>query len=313
MDLKADDDQKIAPDLTTGEIGWQSAPTVVGDKVLIGSAFREGFTPTSFKNNKGSARAYDVRTGKKIWEFHTIPQKGEPGAETWLDNSNDYTGNTGVWTEMTADPVAGLAYLPVEQPTSDFYGGKRPGNGLYGDSLVAVDLNTGKVKWYFQLIHHEIWDYDMSSAPLLMDINVDGKPIKAVAAPPRWACSMSSIASPASRSGRSRKESGKGHAPGEWYAPTQPIPTKPAPYTRTGVDDRRSDRFHARHACRGAGSGQEIQDRSDLHAAGCLPIPTAPSPPSWWARPMAAPTGRVAPSIRKTTPSMSMAAMPACR
>ena len=101
----------------------------MGDKVLIGSAFREGFTPTSYKNNKGSARAYDVRTGKKIWEFHTIPQKGEPGAETWLDNSNEYTGNTGVWTEMTADPVAGLAYLPVEQPTSDFYGGKRPGNG----------------------------------------------------------------------------------------------------------------------------------------------------------------------------------------
>ena len=89
VDLKADDDQKIEPDLTTGEIGWQSAPTVVGDKVLIGSAFREGFTPTSFKNNKGSARAYDVRTGKKIWEFHTIPQKGEPGAETWLDDSND--------------------------------------------------------------------------------------------------------------------------------------------------------------------------------------------------------------------------------
>src|SRR6202790_1563641 len=136
VDLKADDDQKIEPDLTTGEIGWQSAPTVAGDLILIGSAFREGFTPASFKNNKGSARAYDVRTGKKIWEFHTIPQKGEPGAETWLDNSKPNTGNTGVWTEMTADPVAGLAYIPVEQPTSDFYGGKRPGNGLYGDSLV---------------------------------------------------------------------------------------------------------------------------------------------------------------------------------
>ena len=103
VDLKADDDQKIFPDLTTGEIGWQSAPTVVGDQVLVGSAFREGFTPASYKNNKGSARAYDVRTGKKIWEFHTIPQKGEPGAETWLDNSNEYTGNTGVWTEISAD------------------------------------------------------------------------------------------------------------------------------------------------------------------------------------------------------------------
>src|SRR6201985_2633093 len=179
VDLKADDDQKISPDLTTGEIGLHSTPTVVGDRVLVGSAFREGFTPTSYKNNKGSARAYDVRTGKKIWEFHTIPQKGEPGAETWLDNSNEYTGNTGVWTEITADPEAGLAYLPVESPTSDFYGGKRPGANLYGNSLVAVDINTGKPKWHFQFIHHEVWDYDMSSAPLLMDITVNGKQIKA--------------------------------------------------------------------------------------------------------------------------------------
>src|SRR6204780_1871132 len=183
VDLKQDDDQKIEPDLTTGEIGWQSAPTVAGDEVLIGSAFREGFTPTSYRNNKGSARAYDVRTGRKIWEFHTIPQKGEPGYETGLKGSAEYTGNTGIWTEITADPEAGLAYLPVESPTSDFYGGTRPGNGLYGNALVAVDLKTGKMKWFFQTIHHEIWDYDLSSAPLLMDINVGGKPIKAPAEP----------------------------------------------------------------------------------------------------------------------------------
>ncbi len=229
IDLKADDDQKIEPDLTTGEIGWQSAPTVVGDEILVGSSFREGFTPTSFKNNKGSARAFDVRTGKKLWEFHTIPQKGEPGAETWLDNSNTYSGNTGVWTEMTADPQAGLAYLPVEQPTSDFYGGKRPGNGLYGDSLVAVDLKTGKVRWYFQFIHHEIWDYDMSSAPLLMDITVDGKPIKAVAEPSKMGMLyvFDRITGKPVWPIPERKVE-KGTAPGEWYAPTQPIPTKPS-------------------------------------------------------------------------------------
>jgi glucose dehydrogenase len=236
VDLKATDDQKIEPDLTTGEIGWQSAPTVVGDEILVGSSFREGFTPTSFKNNKGSARAYDVRTGRKLWEFHTIPQKGEPGAETWLDNSNTYTGNTGVWTEMTADPEAGLAYLPVEQPTSDFYGGKRPGNGLYGDSLVAVDLKTGKMKWYFQFIHHEIWDYDMSSAPLLMDITVNGKPIKAVAEPSKMGMLyvFDRITGKPVWPIPERKVE-KGTAPGEWYAPTQPIPTRPAAYTRTGV------------------------------------------------------------------------------
>jgi quinoprotein glucose dehydrogenase len=236
VDLKATDDQKVLPDLTTGEIGWQAAPTVVGDEVLVGSAFREGFTPSSYRNNKGSARAYDVRSGKKLWEFHTIPQKGEPGYDTWLNGSADYTGNTGVWTEMTADPVAGLAYLPVESPTSDFFGGKRPGNNLYANSLVAVDLKTGKMKWFFQFIHHEVWDYDMSSAPLLMDITVKGKPVKAVAEPtkqgmlyvfdritgkPVWPIP--------------EKPAPKGDVPGEWYAPTQPIPSKPVAYSRTGI------------------------------------------------------------------------------
>jgi quinoprotein glucose dehydrogenase len=236
VDLKADDNQKISPDLTTGEIGWQSAPTVAGDVVLVGSAFREGFTPTSFKNNKGSARGFDVRTGKKLWQFNTIPQKGEPGAQTWLNNSNEYTGNTGIWTEMTADPDAGLAYLPVEQPTADFYGGYRPGAGLYGNSLVAVDLKTGKVKWYFQLIHHEVWDYDMSSAPLLMDITVNGKSIKAVAAPSKmgFLYVFDRITGKPVWPIPERKVE-KGDAPGEWYSPTQPIPTRPAAYARTGV------------------------------------------------------------------------------
>ncbi|MBN9544616.1 MAG: PQQ-binding-like beta-propeller repeat protein [Alphaproteobacteria bacterium] len=239
IDLKADDTQKIEPDLTTGEIGWQSAPTVAGDVVLVGSAFREGFTPTSFKNNKGSARGFDARTGKKLWQFNTIPQKGQPGAETWLNDSNVTAGNTGIWTEMTADVEAGIAYLPVEQPTSDFYGGHRPGNGLYGNSLVAVDLKTGKEKWHFQFIHHEIWDYDMSSAPLLMDINVNGKPIKAVAEPSKmgYLYVFDRITGKPVWPIPERKVE-KGDAPGEWYSPTQPIPTKPAPYARTGVSEK---------------------------------------------------------------------------
>jgi len=238
VDLKADTDQTIKPDLTSGEIGWQSAPTVVGDKVLVGSAFREGFTPTTADNNKGSARAYDVRTGRKIWEFHPIPRKGEFGYDTWLNGSAERTGNTGVWTEMTADPEAGLVYLPVESPTSDFYGGTRPGNNLYGNSLVAVDIETGKVKWFYQFIHHEIWDYDMSSPPLLMDITVGGKPIKAVAEPSK----MGMLYVFDRITGKPvwpivEKKVAKGDVPGEWYAPTQPIPTKPAPYARTGVSE----------------------------------------------------------------------------
>jgi len=238
VDLKADSDQAIKPDLTSGEIGWQSAPTVAGDKVLVGSSFREGFTPSTADNNKGTARAYDVHSGRKVWEFHTIPRKGEPGYETWLNGSAEHTGNTGVWTEITADPDAGLVYLPVESPTSDFYGGTRPGNNLYGNSLVAVDINTGKVKWFYQFIHHEIWDYDMSSAPLLTDITVGGKPIKAVAEPSK----MGFLYVFDRITGKPvwpipEKKVPKGDVPGEWYAPTQPIPSKPAAYARTGVSE----------------------------------------------------------------------------
>ncbi len=238
VDLKADDDQKITPDLVTGEIGLHAAPTVAGDLVLVGSAFREGFTPSSGDNNKGSARAYDVRTGKKVWEFHTIPSKGEPGYETWMGGSADHTGNTGVWAQITADTKAGLAYLPVESPTSDFFGGKRPGANVYSDSLVAVDLKTGKVKWYFQFIHHDIWDYDMSSAPLLMDINVKGKPVEAVAVPSK----MGYLYVFDRITGKPvwpipEKPVPQGHVPGEWYSPTQPIPSKPAAYSRTGLTE----------------------------------------------------------------------------
>jgi glucose dehydrogenase len=224
-------DQPI--DLETGEIGLHSTPTVVKDTIIVGSAMKEGMTIETHNNTKGLVRAFDVRTGKMLWNFHTIPRPGEPGNETWLDNSWATNGNTGVWTQITVDEDLGLVYLPVESPTSDFYGGHRPGNNLYGESLVCVDLATGKMKWYFQFVHHAIWDHDMSSAPLIADIVVDGKPIKAVAVPskqsflyvfdrvtgkPVWP--IEEVPMP------------KGDVPGEWYAPTQPIPTKPPAYAR---------------------------------------------------------------------------------
>ncbi len=183
VDLKLDDDQEIFPDLTIGEIGIQSAPVVAKDTVIIGAAFREGMTPKSMRNNKGYVRGFDVRTGKRLWIFHTIPKKGEFGYDTWEKGSAEYTGNTGVWTQITVDEQLGLVYLPVESPTSDFYGGHRPGNNLFGESLVCVDLKTGERKWHFQLVHHPLWDMDISSAPILADITVDGRPVKAVAQP----------------------------------------------------------------------------------------------------------------------------------
>jgi len=183
VDLKLEDDQTIFPDLTTGEIGIQSAPVVAKDTIIVGAAFKEGMTPKSYRNNKGYVRGFDVRTGKRLWIFHTIPVKGEFGYDSWLNGSAEVTGNTGVWTQVSVDEELGLAYLPVESPTGDYYGGHRPGNNLYGESLVCVDLKTGQRKWHFQLVHHPLWDMDISSAPLLADINVNGRMIKAVAQP----------------------------------------------------------------------------------------------------------------------------------
>src|SRR5690349_4551711 len=236
VDLKVNDDQEILPDLTTGEIGIQSAPVVAKDTVIIGAAFREGMTPKSMRNNKGYVRGFDVKTGKRLWIFHTIPVKSEAGYETWENGSAEYTGNTGVWTQISVDEQLGLVYLPVESPTGDYYGGHRPGNNLYGESLVCVDLKTGQRKWHYQLVHHPLWDMDISSGPLLADINVNGKTVKAVAQPtkqgflyvfdrvtgqPVWPIEERPVE--------------KGSVPGEWYSPTQPYPSKPPIYSRNGV------------------------------------------------------------------------------
>ena len=118
-------------------------------------------------NTKGLVRAFDVRTGKLLWTFNTIPRPGEFGNETWENGSWATNGNTGVWTQITADAELGLVYLPVETPTSDYYGGQRPGDNLFAESLVCVDLKTGERKWHYQLVHHPIWDFDISSAPIL--------------------------------------------------------------------------------------------------------------------------------------------------
>src|SRR6187200_901038 len=167
-------------DLETGEIGLHSTPTVVKDTIIVGSSMKEGMTITTHNNTKGLVRAYDARTGKVLWTFNTIPRPGEFGNDTWENDSWAVNGNAGVWTQITADEELGLVYLPVETPTSDFYGGHRPGNNLFAESLVAVDLRTGQRKWHYQFVHHPIWNFDMSSSPILMDINVNGRNIKAV-------------------------------------------------------------------------------------------------------------------------------------
>ena len=234
VDLKLEDDQPI--DLENGEIGLHAAPVIAGDVIIVGAAHLPGGLPKSRIHEKGYIRGYDVKTGKRLWIFHTIPEAGEFGYNTWEKDSASYTGNAGVWAQMTVDEELGLVYLPVELPTGDYYGGHRPGSGLFGESLVALDYRTGKRKWHYQLVHHGMWDMDIPCAPILVDITVNGRAIKAVAQPtkqgfvyvfdrvtgePVWPI----VERPAP----------KGDVPGEWYSPTQPIPTKPPAFDRQGV------------------------------------------------------------------------------
>jgi quinoprotein glucose dehydrogenase len=238
LDLKAGavfgNNQPI--DLETGEIGLHSTPTIIQDMVLVGSSFKEGMTVTTSNNTKGLVRAFDVRTGKKVWQFNTIPRPGEFGNDTWENDSWAINGNTGVWTQITADVEAGLVYLPVESPTSDFYGGKRPGNNLFGESLVAVDLKTGVRKWHFQFVHHPVWDHDMSSWGLLADVTIDGRARKIIAVPSKqgWLYVFDRITGQPIWPIVETKVP-QSDVPGEKTAATQPIPTKPPPYSRTFV------------------------------------------------------------------------------
>jgi quinoprotein glucose dehydrogenase len=223
-------------DLEKSEIGLHSTPTVVGDLVIVGSSMFEGLGYTYSTNVKGNVRAFDVRTGKKVWQFDTMPGPGEKYHETWEDGSWGWTGNTGVWTQITADPAAGLVYLAVESPTIDEYGGNRKGDNLFAESLVAVDLKTGKYKWHFQFVHHPIWDHDMSSAPLLIDTTIDGKPRKVVAVPSKqgWLYCFDRITGVPIWPIEERPVP-QSTMYGEKTAKTQPFVTKPPAYSRTHV------------------------------------------------------------------------------
>jgi quinoprotein glucose dehydrogenase len=217
-------------------IGNSSPALVVGDVVIVGPAHEVAMRPPSKANIKGDVRGFDARTGKLLWTFHTIPERGEPGYETWLDGSAEYTGNAGVWAAMAADPELGLVYLPTEAPLSDLYGGERPGNNLYGTSLVCVDARTGERVWHYQLIHHDIWDWDNPTAPILMDIVVDGRPIKAVAQITKqaWVYTFDRVTGEPVWPIEERPVPAS-DVPGEWTSPTQPFPTKPPPFDRQGV------------------------------------------------------------------------------
>lgn len=234
VDLKLMHDAELDPELS--RIGASSPPIVVGDVIIVGAAFPSGASPPTKEMPAGNATAYDARTGERRWVFHTIPRPGEFGHDTWEDNSWTYTGNVGVWAPMSADPDLGYVYLPVEAPTGDYYGGHRPGDNLFSQSLVCLDAATGERVWHFQTVHHGIWDYDLPAAPILLDVDYGGETIPIVAqitkqgftfvfdrrdGTPIWPIEERAVPS--------------GDVPGETYAPTQPHPTLPVPFAMQGT------------------------------------------------------------------------------
>ncbi len=213
-----------------------SPPLICRDVVVVGASISDG--PTTKEMPRGDVQAFDVRTGKPAWVFHTIPQAGEYGNETWENESWKYTGNANVWTIMSADDDLGYIYLPVSTPTNDWYGGHRLGNNLFAESLVCLEAKTGKRVWHFQTVHHGVWDYDLPAAPILCDVTVGGRRVRAVAqltktgftfvfdrvtGKPIWPIEERAV--PAST------------VPGERLSPTQPFPTKPAPYEIQGATE----------------------------------------------------------------------------
>ena len=224
-------------DLVRAPIGSSSPPIVVDGIVVVGSALPSGSAPPSPEMPPGHVRGFDAVTGQLRWTFHTIPQPGEYGNDTWENDSWAYTGNAAVWTALSADPALGYVYLPVELGTGDYYGGHRPGENLFSQSLVAVNATTGERVWHYQTVHHGIWDYDPPAAPVLVDLVVDGQEIPAIAlitkqtftfvldrqtGEPVWPIEERPVA--------------QTNVPGERTAPTQPFPTRPPPYDRQGVD-----------------------------------------------------------------------------
>jgi glucose dehydrogenase len=219
-----------------------NGPIVVGDVIVVGGngggkaggGYGDGGPET--QSTPEDIRGYDVLTGKQLWQFHILPHAGEPGHDTWGKGSADIVGNMAAWAPLSADEQLGYVYVPLSAPTNSYYGGHRPGNNLYSDSLLALNAKTGKLIWHFQMVHHDLWDYDNASAPTLGDITVDGKKIRAVMQPnktgflfvldrtngkPVWPILEKPVP--------------QGILPGEETSPTQPFPTKPPAFDRQGI------------------------------------------------------------------------------
>lgn len=221
-----------------GTIGASSPATIVGDVIVVGSAHHVGLRPPSRINTPGDIRGFDARTGELLWTFKTIPEAGEEGVDTWGMESWSYTGNAASWAPISYDAETGYVYVPTEAATGDYYGGHRPGDNLFSTSLVCLDSKTGEKVWHFQIIHHDIWDWDNPTFPILADLEIDGEERKIVAqltkqgftyvfdrltGEPIWPIEETPVP--------------QTDVPGEWTSPTQPIPSKPPAFERQGFSE----------------------------------------------------------------------------
>jgi quinoprotein glucose dehydrogenase len=246
--LNAADGRRVTSFGDNGEIAlgvaYSGVPTIYRNRIIVGANF---FGPGEVhigpqlaepRGQSGNSRAFDAVTGEKLWEYQTIPQPGEPGNETWGKESwRNRTGNN-VWAfALTVDEDAGLVYMPVSTPGANYYGGDRPGNNEPANSIVALDAMTGEVRWYFQTIHHELWDYNLPPAAALLDLNIDGDTIPALAQTGKsaWIFILNRLTGEPVF-GVEEKPVPAGDVPGEWYSPTQPIPVKPPPLARVSFD-----------------------------------------------------------------------------
>ena len=243
VNLKKQYDPNEGVPLELGYITSSSPPIVVNDVVIVGNSAEQGYHQTRIENVPGDILGYDARTGKFMWKFHVIPRPGEVGHDTWENDAWKWTGDVSSWAPLSADPQRGIVYIPTNSATIDYYGGFRPGDNLFGASLIALDVKTGKRVWHYQMVRHDIWNYDTPTAPILLDVNVNGRRIPGVfqatkqaflysfnrqTGEPIWPIEMKPV--PASK------------VPGEKLSPVQPHPTKPAPYEFQGrIEDHLID------------------------------------------------------------------------
>ncbi len=217
------------------DIGSSMPPFVMNDVVVVGPAHRVGMRPRSKTNVVGDVRGYHAQTGEHLWTFHTIPEQGEVGFETWLDDGVEFTGNAGVWAQISGDPERNHVYLPVESATGDRFGGDRPGDNLFANALVALDITTGERDWHYQLIHHDIWDWDNPSAPVVADLP-NGREVVMQVTKQSWVYTFDRDTGEPVWPIEERPVPA-GDVPGEWYSPTQPYVTRPAPFDRQGFTE----------------------------------------------------------------------------